>query len=368
MTITDELPAYLPDGVISVDADQTIVFANAGAGDIFGYSPANLLGQPLEILIPPRYRTAHRDHVERFLRADEAGRFMGQRGEIVGLRAKGAEFPAEASFFKTEHENTHYLTAVVRDITERKQRQQELVAARRAAEEANKAKDHLITSINHELRTPLNAIVGFSSMIENDIYGNIGNENYIDAARNVKDSAKHLLELVNDILTMSSLQMGQYDIHEENINLRQIVTECCMMNEPSAQTKGVELEADVSPAWHLLADPKLIRQSLVNALANAVKFTPAGGRVKISVERTAANDVALTVADTGSGIDEKDLPRVTDAFNQADTDRISTSEGIGLGLSLVKAMVESLGGQLHIESTKNVGTSLMMIFPAWRLR
>ena len=368
MTITDDLPSYLPDGVISIDADQIIVFANGGAGWIFGHEPETLIGQPLEILIPHDRRAAHRAHVDRFLQSDEAGRFMGQRGEITGLRANGEEFPAEASFFKSLSGSAPYLTAVVRDITERKRREREIVSARKAAEEANQAKDHLIASINHELRTPLNAIIGFSSVIENEIYGEIQKQKYIEAAGNIRTSAEHLLELVNDILRMKSLQIGTYELHEEIVNLYKIAAESCLMNEPAANSKDVGLENHIPESKYLLGDPKLIRQILINTIGNAIKFTSSGGIVQVSIEENTQQYLALLVTDTGKGICQNDLPNVTQAFHQGSTDSFLKADGMGLGLSLVKAMIESHGGHVDIQSTKNIGTSVSLRFPAWRIR
>jgi len=366
--LTEDLPAYMPDGVVSVDERQHIVFANTGAERIFGHDRAAFRGQSLDILIPERYRDVHRTYVEQFLQSDEAGRFMGQRGEITGMRADGEEFPAEASFFKSREGNEVYLTAVVRDITQRKKRERDLIAAQRASEEANEAKDRLIASMNHELRTPLNAISGFATLIENETYGPIENSSYIEAATNIRTSASHLLELVNDILMINDIQAEEYETYDTLIDLSEIVGECLVMNEPRARNAGVTLKNEISGQRNILVDPKLMRQMLINTIANALKFTPAGGTVTVSDDYIPGRELAIAVSDTGAGIDEADLPYVTEMFNQAKLTRYAKTEGLGIGLSLTKAMVESHGGELRIESTRNVGTSVKLVFPAWRVQ
>ncbi|WP_282609543.1 HAMP domain-containing sensor histidine kinase [Pelagibius sp. Alg239-R121] len=259
----------------------------------------------------------------------------------------------------------------VEDFTARKAAEESLQVAKKQAEDANKSKSEFLARMSHDLRTPLNAILGFSEIIENEILGPIEIDAYKVYAQDIHQSGAHLLDLINDLLDLSKIEAGQYELSETTVALPEVVTQVLRLVAPDALKKRVGLTASVSQDLpHLRADPRSTRQMLLNLLSNAVKFTPDGG--KVSVDTCFGNDgLGIKVTDTGIGIAPESLERVFEPFaqieaSQADRHPAKTHPGTGLGLSIVKALIELHGGRIEIESKLGTGTTAILRFPRER--
>jgi signal transduction histidine kinase len=248
--------------------------------------------------------------------------------------------------------------------TERAQTsREEAIVAKEAAEKANRMKSMFLATMSHELRTPLNAVIGFSQLMEEETFGPLGSPRYREYTGLVQKAGRHLLDLINDILDMSKIEAGKFELHRERIDVRLLVTECVMLMRERAKQSGIQLQEEVpSDALTVEADRRAIKQILLNLLSNAVKFTPAAGRVTVRAA-PAGRSVALSVEDTGVGIPADQLYRLGNPFVQLRNHAGSTHEGTGLGLALVRSLAEMHGGQLRIDSVEGQGTTVTVEIP-----
>ena len=252
------------------------------------------------------------------------------------------------------------------DITELKRRERALFEAKEVAESANRAKSEFLANISHELRTPLNAIIGFSELIIAETMGPIAKP-YREYLQDVLNSGRHLLELINDILDLAKAEAGQLDLNEEALDLKSVIDGVVRLMRERAMRNGLRLIAEVTPDLApFRADPRKLRQILLNLISNAVKFTPAGGSVQVEAERAPDGDLLLRVIDTGIGIAPEDIAVALKPFGQVDGTLSRKYEGTGLGLPLTRAMVELHNGQILIESELDRGTTVTIRLPAER--
>ncbi|KFB10122.1 sensor histidine kinase [Nitratireductor basaltis] len=240
--------------------------------------------------------------------------------------------------------------------------------ARRRAEEANLAKSRFLASMSHELRTPLNAILGFSEVMAKEVLGPIENDTYRDYASDVHESGKHLLALINEILDLSRIEAGRYQLNEEPVILSDVVVESARMMNLKLKAKDIRLLEQMEHSLpRLFADERAIRQITLNLLSNAVKFTPSGGQIRLSVGWTAGGGQYLSVRDNGPGIAEDEIPIVLSAFGQGTIAIKSAEEGAGLGLPIVQGLAELHGGKLYLKSRLREGTEAVVTFPSSRV-
>jgi two-component system cell cycle sensor histidine kinase PleC len=245
-------------------------------------------------------------------------------------------------------------------------RARELQEAQARAEQASRAKSQFLANMSHELRTPLNAIIGFSEIIRDQTFGPVGSPQYRDYARDIHHSGQHLLSLVNDILDLSKVEAGAIELHEEEVDLGHLLEAAEVMLRQRAVQGGVQLRIDLPEApLAILADPRKIKQVLVNLIGNAVKFTPDGGHVQVTVR--VDGDLEAVVADTGVGMSAQEIPLALTPFKRIDGDINRKVQGTGLGLPLSKALVEAHGGSLALTSEPGAGTRVVIRLPAARL-
>ena len=255
------------------------------------------------------------------------------------------------------------VVAVTHDISRIKQDTIELEAAHAASEEANAVKSRFLATVSHELRTPLNAIIGFSEMLKKERALGLDSARRADYARMIYESGEHLLAVVNGILDVSRIEAGRFDLNPESVAVGPLVEGCYEMMLLRAEQAGIRLDVRIEPDLpEIVADKLALRQVMINLIANAVKFTPRGGTVDISVRWTGGT-VLLMVADTGIGISESDLAQIGNPFFQAASSYDRPHEGTGLGLSVVKGLVELHGGEIEIKSRLGEGTRVLVRLP-----
>ncbi|WP_027054163.1 sensor histidine kinase [Mesorhizobium erdmanii] len=240
--------------------------------------------------------------------------------------------------------------------------------ARRRAEDANLAKSRFLASMSHELRTPLNAILGFSEVMANEVLGPMSNPTYRDYAHDVHDSGQHLLDLINEILDLSRIEAGRYQLNEEPVMLLNIVEDCCHMMELRARNKDIRVVQDFEQTLpRLFADERAVRQITLNLLSNAIKFTATGGEIRVRVGWTAGGGQYISIKDNGPGIPEDEIPVVLSAFGQGSIAIKSAEQGTGLGLPIVQGLLAMHGGEFELHSKLREGTEAIAIFPLSRV-
>ena len=292
--------------------------------------------------------------------------YLAMAAMAIGLQvyfiflAKGLNATALAMLeFRAEKD------ALIAEIEEEKAISDE---ARRRAESANIAKSRFLATMSHELRTPLNAILGFSEVMQSELLGPMQNENYKGYAGNIHDSGRHLLQLINDILDLSRIEADRYELREEPVRLTDVVEDCMRLLHLRAQSKGLhvslEFEKGLRQLW---ADERAIRQICLNLITNALKFTPRGGSITLTVSSTRDSGQTLVVKDTGPGIPKDEIPKVMQAFGQGSLAHQTAEGGTGLGLPIVQNLVTLHGGTFELRSELRKGTEAIVILPPSRV-
>jgi two-component system cell cycle sensor histidine kinase PleC len=240
--------------------------------------------------------------------------------------------------------------------------------ARRRAEAANIAKSRFLATMSHELRTPLNAILGFSEAMKGEIMGPLENPVYKEYATDIHESGRHLLHLINEILDLSRIEAGRYELHEEPVRLADIAEDCHRLLKLRAESKGLNISVECDP-WlpQIWVDERAIRQICLNLLSNALKFTPRGGRIVTRVQMTEDGGQLLSVRDTGPGIPKDEIPKVMQPFGQGSLAQQTAEGGTGLGLPIVQNLVDLHGGTFELRSELRKGTEAVVILPRKRV-
>ncbi|MBT5456039.1 MAG: HAMP domain-containing histidine kinase, partial [Rhodospirillaceae bacterium] len=222
---------------------------------------------------------------------------------------------------------------------------------------------------SHELRTPLNAIIGFSDLMQREMLGPLGSEQYRDYIRDIHQSGSHLHDVINDILDLSKIEAGQMELHEEEVDFGAAVERCIRVVSPRADENGLTLLSLVSDSLPVIVgDERKLKQILINLMSNAVKFTEPGGTVTVDAAVNETGDVLVRVVDTGVGVSPDDIPKILRPFEQVDSSLARPHEGTGLGLPLTKSLVELHGGELTFQSALGEGTTVTIRLPNSRVR
>ena len=368
--------------IIAVDSNHMIRLCSKGAATLFGYAAKEMAGLPLSLLFGQEAgkRDAKRDgETQAAMKTQEAGLFSPlpgdeiiarlRSGDVKGRTQSGILFPieGESCVLAADGGDGALTIIMLSDVTERRRQERTLRHAKESAEAANRAKTQFLANMSHELRTPLNAIIGFSEVISNKLFGNL-DERYRDYASDIVASGRHLLGLINDILDLSKIDLGQATLSEGEVDLARAVQSCERLMRERAERGVVQVLAVLPDDLPLLwADETKVKQIVLNLLSNAVKFTERGGKVVIDAALLADGKLSLTVTDTGIGMRPEDIPKAMTPFGQLESTFERRFEGTGLGLPLVHRLVELHGAELQIDSQPGHGTRVEVCFPKRRV-
>ncbi|MGL5923166.1 response regulator [Chroococcidiopsis sp.] len=382
--------AIADDAIISIDSNQRITLFNSGAERIFGYSAAEAIGQPLDLLLPKCFAAAHRQYVDEFGQSPNLARRMGERREIYGCRKDGTEFPAEASISKLNLGGETVYTVYLHDVSDRKQ--------------IERMKDEFISVVSHELRTPLTSIHGSLGMLASGLLqpDSPQGQRLLQIAT---DSTERLVRLINDILDIERIESGKVKMEKESCDVTELITEAVNVMQPLADKAGITLSVSSLPI-QVWADPDRIVQTLTNLLSNAIKFSPSGSTVWLSVElgsreqgtgsrgeKRAGNTggeiqnpkfkiqnsnisdslaprsslltphITFQVKDTGRGIPADKLDSIFERFQQVDSTDSRKHDGTGLGLAICRSIVQQHDGRIWVESVLGEGSTFYFTLP-----
>ncbi|MDD3030122.1 MAG: ATP-binding protein [Alphaproteobacteria bacterium] len=351
-------------GIFHIDADGTWTSANATASTILHYdNPEDLLNaQPDrrgKLFVDPTQRLSWIKGVKEKQRHSEECAVYTKDGHILWVSLSGHS--------SLEHPGSMEFECTLYDVTERRKAEMAAAHAKEEADFANRSKSEFLANMSHELRTPLNAIIGFAEIIKDQMFGNAGQPQYVEYAKDIYDSGQLLLSLINDILDMSKIEAGKRQLQETQLDIDQIATSVSRLVAARAKASKVHLNFHVPRNFPLLmGEEKAMKQILTNLMTNAVKFTNEGGSVTLSALIDENDRIMINVVDNGIGIAPENLALVMEPFGQIESALSRKHQGTGLGLPLTKALVELHGGTLELKSTVNAGTTVSLVFPPER--
>jgi two-component system, cell cycle sensor histidine kinase PleC len=349
--------------------DIIIRHGREGVSDFISPAVKQVLGfEPDELLGRPAFELFHQDDVGAAKSAIfEAMRTGGMTAYSYRARHKNGSYLWLESRvrFVANPQTGEYDSAisVTRDISKRKQFEEELQAARLKAEAASHTKSRFLANMSHELRTPLNAIIGFSDIMDREMFGPVANARYSEYVKLIHESGGMLLDLINDLLDMSKIEAGKFELHYEEFLIQEAIETGLALFSARAAEKSIELRSSVAPGvTHVTADRRVFKQILLNLVSNAIKFTDSGGNVLIDTA-TCSSGMKLCVRDSGIGMSPEFLKRIGTPFEQASNDPARTHNGSGLGLALVKSLTQLHGGTFEIKSKEGHGTEVTVTLP-----
>jgi len=348
-----------PDSMIIVGKDGKIILVNAQTLVLFGYQREELIGQRIEILIPERFRPGHPEKRNGYSHSPKT-RPMGAGLDLYALRKDGTEFPAEISLSPMETAEGTFVTAAIRDISERKR---QLEDQNRRMQEANRLKSEFLANMSHELRTPLNAIIGFSELMYHEKVGPLSPD-HKEYLGDILTSARHLLQLINDVLDITKVEAGKMEFRLEVIDLTKVAGEVKDILRGLAAAKKIKIDIEIDGSLpQVVLDSSKLKQVLYNYASNAIKFSPEEGRIMIRFKPEGSYQFRLEVEDKGIGIDPNDIHKLFIEFQQLDAGSAKKYAGTGLGLALTKRIVEAQGGTVGVKSDFGKGSLFFAILP-----
>ena len=361
-----------PNGMLMINPQGTITMVNKQVETMFGYTRDEMLGQPVEMLIPERFRPDHPTHRAGYFAAPTS-RVMGAGRELFGLHKNGTEFPVELGLNPIDTPTGKLALASIVDITLRKRadtalsqasqdlewKNWELSEARDQAVQAGQAKTDFLATMSHEIRTPMNGVIGMTTLLL-DTELNLEQRGYLET---LKHSGESLLRIINDILDYSKIEAGKFSIEQIPFDLRMTIEDTLDLLAPTAQARQLELVGliDAQTPRTVIGDPGRIRQIVTNLVGNAIKFTEKG-EVLVQVLRSDEHSGSVTlrfeIIDTGIGLTPEAQSKMFQAFTQADSSTARKYGGTGLGLSICKRLVELMGGSIELQSMPGMGTCI----------
>ncbi len=354
------------DGVIVVDSEGLILTFNRSAEALFGYEYHEMARRPFTELFAPESERAARDYLDGLTKNGVAS-VLNDGREVIGRVRQGGLIPLFMTMGPIGVGMPKFC-AVLRDITQWKRAEEDLLNAKRTAERASSAKSDFLAKISHEIRTPLNAILGFSEVMMTEQFGKLGNDRYREYMKDIHASGEHLVSLINDLLDLSKIEAGKLDLVFASVNLNQLVQQCVALMQPQANQQRIIIRSSLFATLPpVVADARSVRQIVLNLLSNSIKFTGAGGQVIVSTALTDRSEAVLRVRDTGVGMTEKEIETAMEPFRQLATSTRYGSGGTGLGLPLTKALAEANRASFAIKSAVDAGTLVEITFPGQRV-
>lgn len=343
------------EAIVTIDDNGEIVSWNPGAETMFGYEKNSTVGQRIDIIIPSQYFNDHRNALAR-LSEDRESNLVGKVMELTALRENGDEFPVELSVSRWNRNDKTFYTAIIRDITERKQSEKKLREALARAEQADKLKDAFIANISHEIRTPLNIILGYTDILEMQMKSNVSTD-VPDIFDSIRNASQRLMRTVDMILSISQLEAGDVEISPTSLELPSLLEDIVNEKKLIIAEKGLELAftndcGDIT----INADRYVLQKVMDNLLDNAIKFTHKG-EIRVRLYFSARQELCIDVQDTGIGISREFQKKIFEPYSQEEMGYSRPYEGIGLGLALVKRYLNLLGADISVSSVKGKGST-----------
>jgi PAS domain S-box-containing protein len=350
------------EGMITIDHTGTVESFNTAAENIFGYSSGEMIGQNVSKLMEAGDASAHDGYLEAYLETG-AAKIIGIGRDVRGRRKDGSTFPLSLGIGEMLVGGARKFVGTVQDITEQKEAERVTIAAKEEAEAANKAKSEFLASMSHELRTPMNAVLGFSQLLEADNKTPLVEHQkvYVDE---ILRSGRHMVELIDRVLDLESVESGKVVLNMVSAEAEPLVEQCLSLIETEARSKGITI-VNRPPCGSLptvMTDQLRFRQAVLNLISNAIKYNSKNGTVTIGCETRGRDNLRVSVSDTGIGIAEDDRHKVFEPFERLGAEN-SNILGAGIGLSVTKQFVESMGGTIGFESTPGSGTTFWIDFP-----
>jgi len=360
--LLDSIVENIPTMLFVKDADDLrYVLVNIAGEKILGISRKEIIGRTAYDLYPEAVADVYTSQDRAVL--SESG-FMDIPDEVVETAAGTCRMRTRKVALYGEEGKPRYLVGIAEDITDRLRAEQELRDSKDAAEVASRAKSDFLAMMSHELRTPLNAIIGFSEMMKDEILGPHRNDSYTAYASDIHTSGLFLLDLIADLLDLSRIEAGEMELDLNDIDIADLLDACVSALGPKIVESSLSVEwSPPTGPIRLSGDRKRLRQIFNNILSNAVKFTPAGGRIEIGIESLGASAIQATVTDTGIGIPEAEQESIFDPFHQVDDVTVKKLDGVGLGLSITRTLVEMHGGEIDLKSAPGDGTTVVVTLP-----
>jgi PAS domain S-box-containing protein len=353
----DNLIRNAADGIITIDEEGIVESVNQAAEQIFGYASEEVINQNVSMLMPPPFSENHDKYLLRYLKTGHP-KVIGKAQEVSGRRKDGTIFPMHLSVGEFVIGDKRMYTGILRDMTARKRKEEELVLAKEEAEKANQAKSDFLATMSHEIRTPMNGIIGMTGLLLDSPL----TDEQRGYAVTVRNSGDALLTVINDILDFSKIEAGKLELEIIDFDLGKTLDDVTELFANNAQSKGLWVVSLVSPDIPpvLRGDPGRLRQIFLNLIGNAIKFTEKGGitlRAAVESERDRSVLVRFEVSDTGVGIPQKARPHLFQAFSQADKSTTRKYGGTGLGLAICENLTKLMGGEMGFESELGGGST-----------
>ncbi|KKJ78322.1 hypothetical protein WH95_03195 [Kiloniella litopenaei] len=362
--LVDALEA-MSEGFVLYDPDGLLVICNSKFKEFYGYSDEEATPGVHE-------RALGKRDIEKGMVITEGDgqEYINRRAEL----SKGPQKPnvvtlKDGRYLMLSDRLTEdgYVVSIQKDISDIKEAEFALMRARDEAHVANNTKSEFLAHMSHELRTPLNSILGFTQVMRDELLGELGHPRYREYINDVHHSGEHLLNLINDVLDISKVESGKFELNEDVLDLKDTISACMQIirGRPDAATLNIQITVPDEKVY-FQGDERIMRQILLNLLTNAVKFTPKDGKVLLNLEKNSDHSIRLMISDTGCGIEEADIPVVLAPFGQARVNARTAHEGTGLGLSLSKMLTELHDGTLNLTSKVQEGTQVTLNFPPER--
>jgi PAS domain S-box-containing protein len=353
------------DGVVIINEDSQIQSLNASASALFDYNMDEVVGQPFAMLFAAESQHAILDYVNSMGEHGVAS-ILNDGREVTGRVSSGGTLPLSMTIGKLSGSSGY--CAVLRDITQSKNAEEELRHAKSEAESSNSHKTDFLARVSHEIRTPLNAIIGFADLIAQERFGPAGHPRYVEYSHDISKSGRHVLDIVNDLLDISKIEAGQQDLDFQSVSLNDEVSEALSLLQQIANENRVIVRSSL-PANipKVVADKRSIKQILLNILSNSIRFTPAGGQIVVSSSIEATGHVFVRIRDNGVGMSRSELDRAMQPFGQVGQETRQRGDGTGLGLPLTRAMTEANRAKFDIVSAPGEGTLVTIDFPPQRV-